>query len=75
MKAIGYIVECRNHSAMMMDERDGRLYFGDYVTIFPTRYRAGKAITRTQTARIELFNRKFELDFGELTIKRVKPIR
>jgi len=71
MKAIGYIIECDNHRPMMMAD-DGHLYFGQYVTLFRSRYQAQKAIDRTKVNRLGTFNRDFEEEFGRLSITRVR---
>jgi hypothetical protein len=68
---IGYIVEChgRANGAMEIDSRDGELYFGRAVTLFPSHYDAKKAIHKTISRRAS-----FASEFGRLEIKRLVPM-
>jgi len=64
-KAIGYLVECEEHGAMICVR--GLLYFGQGATLRI----AAKAIKATKSDRLLTFGRDFESEFGKLLIRRV----
>lgn len=71
MRLVGYIVNCSGYGPMLLE--NGHLYFGNHVTLFKSRQQAHNAIAATLKDRMAQFGTEFEVDFGELVIKRVRP--